>query len=270
MEYSNPKIPEGINTSSEHPLKEFFLLSAGVLSLVAVVILILSLLADKLAHHIPYSAEKNISSLKFEQEIKGQPVNQYLSSLTHHIERAIELPDDMKIKLHYVDADTVNAFAFLGGHVVMFRGLMEKLPNENALAMVLAHEIAHIKHRHPIRSLGRGVVIAAALSLVSSSVGSDVMANIMGKTGYVTALKYSRDHETEADDTAIQAMHRLYGHLNGAEDLFHVLEANTKGKPSFEFFSTHPLSEKRIQRIQKAQTNTSPDNITPLPTGYAQ
>ena len=64
--------------------------------------------------------------------------------------------------MHYDASDTVNAFATLGGHVVIYRGLLEKLPNENVVAMVVAHEIAHIKHRDPVAALGRGVAITLA------------------------------------------------------------------------------------------------------------
>lgn len=46
-----------------------------------------------------------------------------------------------------------------GGHVIIYRGLLEKIPNENTLVMLLGHEIGHIKLRHPVKALGKGVVI---------------------------------------------------------------------------------------------------------------
>lgn len=268
MEYSNPKIPEGINTSDQHPLKEFFLLSLGVLGIVVALIVTLGLVSDKLAHHIPFSVEGKIPLAQFENEQKGRPINQYLESLTTRIVQASQLPEDMRITVHYVDSDVVNAFATLGGHVVMFRGLLEKLPNENALAMVLAHEVAHIEHRHPIRSMGRGIAIGLALTLVSSSTGNDMVANIINETGYITTLKFSRDHENEADVTALNTLRKLYGHVYGAEDLFHILEANSTGKPDFEFLSTHPISTTRIDRIRSGQENDQVRPVTALPEKY--
>lgn len=268
MEYSNPKIPEGINTSEQHPLKEFFLLSLGVLGIVVALIATLGLVSDKLAHHIPFSAEGNLSLPKFDNERKDQPINRYLESLTTRIVQASQLPDDMHITVHYVDSDVVNAFATLGGHVVMFRGLLEKLPNENALAMVLAHEVAHVEHRHPIRSMGRGIAIGLALTLVSSATGNDMVGNIINETGYITTLKFSRDHENEADVTALNTLRRLYGHIYGAETLFHILEANSKGKPDFEFLSTHPISATRIKRIRSGQETDQDRTVTALPGKY--
>lgn len=271
MDYSNPEIPEGINTSPDHPLKEFFQLTLGVIVSVAVVIMLLGLLADKLAHHIPFSAEQDIELPQFGKEVTGTPVNAYLNTLTQRVVKASQLPNGMTIKVHYIDSDTVNAYATLGGHIAMFRGLMEKLPNENALTMVLAHEVAHVKHRHPIRSVGRGIVIGLALSLVSSSVGNDMVGNIVSETGQVTALKFNRDHEHEADATALQVVREMYGHVQGAEALFHVLEASSKGGPGYEFLSTHPMTDKRIQRINKAgptDVTTGKGEVTALPSDF--
>ena len=55
MEYSNPEIPENINTTKEHPLKEFFILSGGIIGCIVVAVLVLSLLAETLAARIPFS-----------------------------------------------------------------------------------------------------------------------------------------------------------------------------------------------------------------------
>ena len=45
MDYSNPEIPEGINTSKQHPLKDFFILSIGVLGSIAIFVFLLGLFA---------------------------------------------------------------------------------------------------------------------------------------------------------------------------------------------------------------------------------
>ena len=174
----------------------------------------------------------------------------------------------MRITVHYADDDMVNAYATLGGHVVFFRGLLEKLPNENALAMVMAHEIAHIKHRHPIRSLGSGVVIGLTASMISSSLGDTIISQFIGTTGTLTNFKFSREHETEADITAIDSVKALYGHLNGANDLFYILKKQESNNITPDFFSTHPDTASRIQRIRALESDNSIDKITPLPNAF--
>jgi len=274
VEYSNPEIPEGINYSKEHPLKEFFVLTAGVLGLLFAVLLTLGLLADKLAVYVPFAAEQDMVAKRFVDARKNAPINKYLNSLATRIARAEDLPKDMSVTVHYAGGDTVNAFATLGGNIVIFRGLLEKLKSENALAMVMAHEVAHIRYRHPIRSMGRGVVIGVALSMVSSSLGNGLVDNVLGQAGNITALSYSRDKEEEADATALKALVKLYGNVEGAADLFEVLEKQEKGSITPEFYSSHPLTEHRIQRISKFRKNlvTGPgkNKLTPLPKKFSE
>lgn len=224
-------------------------LTGGVIAVIAVVLLILIALADVLTSYIPFSVEKDINFTEFEFEEKSGALHDYLQSLADRISEAEDLPEGMTITVHYLDDDTVNAFATLGGHVFLFKGLLEKLPNENALTMLLAHEIAHVKHRHPIRSLGRGVVIGLAMSVVSTAASDVMIESFLGEAGYLTILKYSRDMESQSDETAIAAVISIYGHLAGAEDLFTALQAETANIEPPEFFSTHPLTEDRINNL---------------------
>ncbi|MES9834756.1 MAG: M48 family metallopeptidase [Candidatus Thiodiazotropha sp. DIVDIV] len=272
MKYSNPKMPEGINTSKQHPLKEFFLLTIGVIGLIAIAVLVLGLFADRMAHHIPFKIEQKIAANGLLGDSKQGPMQDYLESLADKIVIAQDLPPEMSITVHYLDDDTVNAFATLGGHVFMYRGLIEKLPNENALVMVLAHEIAHIKHRHPIRSLGRGISIGLALSMVNNSLGDMMVDQIVGNTGMLTALTFSRDQERKSDETALESLMSIYGHVAGANQLFEVLQQEAGPLKIPEFFSTHPLSEKRIEDIHayshEINVLTDKAEITPLPDAF--
>ncbi len=278
MKYSNPEIPEGINTSTQHPLKEFALLVGGVLGAVLVVIVVLTLLADRLAVYIPFELEMQLASRVTDglpaEEVKPLPIERYLNRLADKIAAEQALPPEMQITVHYVDDDLVNAFATLGGHLFMFRGLLEKLPHENAVAMVLAHEIAHIKHRHPIRSMGRGIIFGLAISMISSTLGNAMTDRVLANTGGLTVLKFSRDQEWEADQTALNALYQLYGHVDGADRLFKVLEQATEGgslqRP--EFFSTHPLSKHRIDNIHAFQAGhpaTADATVVALPELFA-
>ena len=58
--------------------------------------------------------------------------------------------------MHYDPGGTFNAYATAGGQLVFYRGLLEAMPHENALATVVAHEIAHVAHRDPRRLARRG------------------------------------------------------------------------------------------------------------------
>ena len=272
MEYSNPEIPEGINYSKTHPLKEFVILTAGVLGLLLLIFASLAFFADKLAHHIPFAMEKDIDTVAITDSGSNTAMSTYLQQLADRIAQTQDLEEGMSIKVHYVDSDVVNAYATLGGNVIVFRGLLAKMSHENALAMVLAHEIAHIKHRHPIRSLGKGIVIGLAISLIDSSMGDAIIGQVVGTTGMATVLKYSREHESEADDTALASLMQMYGHVHGAEELFRYIQEQHKSDINFqpEFLTTHPDVQRRIAKIQAMAATQDQRNLQPLPKEFEQ
>lgn len=279
MEFKQVQAPEGINTSKEHPLKEFSLLLAAILLFVVVAIVSLSFAAHLLAPFIPFSAEQKMADM-FSSQIKNEQVvsddvavTRYMQSLADRLAVAEELPEDMSITVHYIDDETVNAFATLGGHVFFFRGLLESIPNENALAMVMAHEIAHVKYRHPIKSLGRAVITGTAIAVVSSAAGGSIISDVLGETGLLTALKFSREQEQQSDETALKALAKVYGHVDGANVLFDVLEDAHKDKMQPpEFFSSHPHTENLIENIMAMATANNwltTGDVTLLPTQFS-
>ncbi|MBX9962355.1 MAG: M48 family metallopeptidase [Burkholderiales bacterium] len=252
-EYSNPRIPDGINVSHTHPLADFARLLGGILVVVAVAVGALALLAGYLAKYVPFESERAIAE-RFVGSLAQpgpEPVAAYLDALTQRIAAAHDLPPGMKITVHYVPGDTVNAFATLGGHIAIYEGLMRKMPNENALAMVISHEIAHVRQRHPISSMGRVLVIGVALTAVSATAGGDVVGQVLGPAGLLTMMSFSRDQERAADAEALDALVKVYGHAGGAADTFRTLQQATAGKARPpELFSTHPLDADRIAAIE--------------------
>lgn len=121
MDYQNPQIPEGINTSEEHPLKEFSILLIGSIALMLGLSIIFSVGGGWLASQIPFSAEQRIANMyDVDEDVDDEnsvELVEYLQSLTNQISKAQNLPDNMKITAHYIDSDIVNAFATIGGHI---------------------------------------------------------------------------------------------------------------------------------------------------------
>jgi len=270
MKYQNPKLPEN-NVSKEHPLKEFSTLLIGSLILVIVLSIVLSISGSWLAGFIPYSAEKKVAGIydvsTHSDNERYPKIAAYLQQLADKISKAQNLPNDMKITVHYMDSPTMNAFATLGGNVFMFRGLLEKLPNENTLVTLLGHEIAHVKYRHPIRSFGGGVAVAIAMTTIGSSADN----GLLGDAGLLSTLQFSRKMESQSDLEAMHNLHSIYGHINGGAELFRIFNKARGGKESeqpIEFFSTHPQDEKRINSFtETAKKNgwSETGELTPLP-----
>ena len=271
MKFRNPRIPEGINTSSEHPLKEFVILLAAAVLLIVLLAWLLGSFGGQRARQLPFEHESALVPVGMLDSDAGSDLQGYLDALAARLVAEMALPDGMQIRLHFSADDTFNAFATLGGNVLLYRGLVESLPHENALAMLIAHEIAHVVHRDPIVGIGR----AAAVQLVFGLLLGNPNLSVLGNAGIYTQLHFSREMERDADAAALAAVNAVYGHVAGARDLFLRIRAEREragvGEPP-AIFNSHPLDAQRRRAIAELarRRGWSPDGATtPLPAAFA-
>ena len=242
-------------------------------------ILLLSLFAGQLVRFIPFSVEQtlteNLGQWQLDDDMAAAEANTeiqaynarvetYLQQLSNHLLENSKEP--LPVVLHYTDSDMVNAFATLGGHIVVTRGLLTILPNENSLAMVLAHEIAHVQHRDPIVALGRGLTVGLALMCITGNGDGALAQQLLGEVNLLVGLRFSRDAETAADQAALEILLQHYGHVASADKLFQYLRRH-QGDAQFAWFSTHPLHDQRIAMIDRfaAAHRVAQMETTPLP-----
>lgn len=252
--YTNQKAPEGISSGHEHPLADVAKSSIIVIALLALVIAGSYGVARLAAPLLPFAWERalaqRISHAVIDTESADSSTRRYLAALAARVADASDLPADMVITVHYVEGDTVNAFATLGGHIVVFEGLWKLLESENAVAMLLAHEIAHVKNRDPIRSASGTLLASLALGILLGDV--DMLHGLLGYGSHLTALHFSREQETQADSDAARAVVKLYGHLDGAADLFARLQtAVNEEKHPPTFLASHPHLGERVADLRR-------------------
>ena len=274
--YRNPQPPEGINVSKTNPLLTFLKLLAGMAFVLAIAAWVLASGAGWLASFVPFEQELKVSALYPESDEEPQTnpeLQNYLNDLATRLQPAMDLPEGMQITLHYQSEDVENAFATIGGNILLYKGLLKALPNENSLAMLIAHEMAHVKFRHPIRAASQGIAINTGIKLLMGYSNVDMLGN----AGLYTQLHFSRSMETESDVQGLIALHSVYGHVNGATDLFETLHALTDNggiAPKSAFFSTHPLDQDRIDRINQitAENDWAGEGkaVTPLPDEFME
>ncbi|TGE08658.1 M48 family metalloprotease [Hymenobacter fodinae] len=146
------------------------------------------------------------------------------------------------------DDQTQNAFATPGGHIYVFTGLIKFLDNENQLAGVLGHEIAHADRRHSTQMLQQQYGISLLAGIVLGN-NSNQLVQIAAGLGQ---LKFSRGFETEADKySTIYLNGTRYYACDGAAGFFIKAEKQGSGGTP-EFLSTHPNPGSRITNIQKS------------------
>ena len=282
MKFENRAPAEGINASHENPLIELAWLLAGGVGVIVALVIVVSLAAQWIAPRIPYRYEAKLAAtlpsfVTAPESESGRQVQSELQEMADRLAARLGMPDGMVVRVGYRDDRTVNAFATIGGQAVFFRGLLTKLDNENALAMVMAHELAHLKYRHVSAALGRGVAVGVILSVVSAELGRNAAGGVLSQAGVATLLSFNRDQEREADEAALRALHAEYGHVGGAIDLFDLFARLPNSQrdpnvPAVEFLRTHPLTANRIAAIKQwaVDNGAAVDGPRrPLPPGIA-
>ncbi len=270
---------EGINSSDEHPLKEFAWLVTAALVTLAIVVVVVGWGARWAAPKIPFRHEVALAE---KLGLDGSPQtpadaarSRALQAVADRVAQHLKLPPDMPIVVRYEDADVMNAYATIGGRVRVFRGLLEKLPSEDALAALLAHEIGHVKHRHIAANVGRGLALALMLGMISTDAGAAAAQSVLGQATNLALLSYSREQESACDDEALDAVAAMYGHVGGFTQLFELMrKAETErgrtvgGGVAIERLRSHPLTETRLEHArERAAANgwQITGTATPLP-----
>lgn len=272
MEFENRKVPEGTNYSTEHPLKEFAWLLIAFVLLAVSAIALLFVSVDYLVRLVPLETELKLGKslqqqLGFTDPAAGpaSETRNYLQNLADRLAAVQGIPAGHGLSVHYRNEPVINAYATLGGHIVIYQGLLQKLPHENALSMVLAHEIAHVVHRDPLVSAGRATLLVMALATLTGGADSGLFSDLFSQVADLTSMKFSRDQELQADQAAVGALNKLYGHSAGADALFQIL-ADQQTDLIPEFMNTHPLTGRRLQHIRSLGGKTGTDlPLTPLP-----
>jgi predicted Zn-dependent protease len=255
--YENREIPEGINVTQEHPLKEFAQLSLAVTAIVVILALGFSALGAYVARHLTLEQEVALADsmlpalqLSTTTEATAHTKRETLQALANRLAMHMAMPAALPVTVHYDEDKLVNAMATLGGHIVVYQGLLDATQDsEIALAMVMAHELAHLKLRHPATAMGRGFAVALLFSTFAG-LGDNVMQGWANSIGTLTILRYSRKQETDADTLALETLYREYGTVAGADLFFQHLstEKNSINMPAF--LSTHPSHADRIEKIR--------------------
>lgn len=240
--------------------KKGFLVQAGILTTVMVMMFIgLLTLTDRATRFIPFEWERSLSlfmssiyPLPFKRgtdEI-SEAWSKDLQKLVDQLAVHMDMPEDIKINVNYSPASAINAVAVMGGEVFVFDGLINMARSENALSFVLAHEIAHLKHRHGLKSVARNGVVTSAILMLFGTSGD--VSEVANTSNILNGLKYSREMETMADEEAVVALARYYGHVNGMTQIFEDfqrMQKNVKTPP--EILQDHPEFETRLNHMKQ-------------------
>lgn len=152
----------------------------------------------------------------------------------------------------------VNAFAMAGGKVGVFSGLFKIVQNDDQLASVLAHEIAHVTAKHVHEKLSRELrneVLGAGLMIGTGGAGfltQELLATAYGFSTGMGGLAFDRKMEKEADYIGLMYMARAGYNPEESIKVLEQLEAEGGTAAGSSFLSTHPSEPERIVRLMDA------------------
>lgn len=158
-------------------------------------------------------------------------------------------------EFNLVKENSVNAFAMPGGKIVVLQGLLPVTQTEEALAVVLGHEVAHVIAQHANERISQQMALeyggAVAGGLLGSSAGAQIGQQVFGIGAQLgVMLPYARKQELEADEIGLIVM-ALAGYNPEVAVPFWMRMSEASGGGTIEALSTHPADQKRIAKIQQ-------------------
>ena len=164
-------------------------------------------------------------------------------------------PDARKWKweVNLIGSKQLNAWCMPGGKIAFYTGILDQLQlNDDEVAMIMGHEMAHALREHSRERLAKSKATSMGLSVASQLLGLGQLGDVAANLGtQLLTLKYGRDDETEADLVGLEIAARGGFKPEASVQLWKKMLAATgggKGQPSF--LSTHPSGNNRIQELE--------------------
>ncbi|MEL3907943.1 MAG: M48 family metallopeptidase [Treponemataceae bacterium] len=156
-----------------------------------------------------------------------------------------------------IESEEINAFALPGGKVAIYTALLEML-DDDELAFVLGHEIAHVTLRHGSERMSKQMLVqigGAAIQILLKGKSEQTTKAFLSAYGVGSQvgilLPYSRENEYEADRFGVKYAAKAGYQPEATLKTLRKFQSLNQGAKKPEFLSTHPLDENRIQKVEE-------------------
>jgi predicted Zn-dependent protease len=151
-----------------------------------------------------------------------------------------------------IEDEMINAVSLPGGYIYVFKGLLDKIKDDNQLAGVIAHEMGHITAKHAVKRLQSSYGYMALQALAISSGSSDLA---QGTAAIYTTMFYafSQKDEFQADQLAVKYTQKAGYNPSAMIDVLKLLQEQERKVPyrPVSYFRTHPYINERIASLNK-------------------
>jgi predicted Zn-dependent protease len=247
-----------------------------------ILIFAMSSLAPTAAHSITVSEEEQMSQQMLDlihkrfEIVEDPEIVTYVNKIGDRI-LAILPKQPFKYHFYVIKQDVYNAFATPAGHIFIYTGLLEAMEEEEELAGILGHEIAHVYCRHISQKIERSkkvglatlAGVAAGVLLGVGGAGEAASAVTMGSmaAGQSAELAYSRENEMQADEVGLRFITEAGYSAGGLLKILKKIRSKTwfGSEQIPTYLMTHPAVEDRISYISSwLETYKSTSKPIPL------
>ena len=231
-----------------------------------VLIFIANILVPKEALCITIQEEEEMSRevmkviMKHYELINDPLIVNYINKMGQKIVSALP-PQPFEYHFYVIKNDEYNAFATPAGHVFVNSGLLEAMENEEELAGILSHEIAHVVCRHISQKIDRaqkigiatlaGVAAGILLGIGGSAAAANALTVGSAAAGQSVELSYSREDEFQADQIGLVCLTKAGYNGKGMLSMLKKLWSRRWFGPAQipTYLTTHPATEERMANI---------------------
>ncbi|MDH4090045.1 MAG: M48 family metallopeptidase [Cyclobacteriaceae bacterium] len=185
--------------------------------------------------------------VKIQKAVETYMADKGLSSALAGFQWEFNLIDDPK---------TVNAWCMPGGKVAFYTAIMPICKDETGVAVVMGHEVAHAIANHGRERMSQQLLAQYGLGTLSAlmgenpTAGQDLLMQAVGAGTNLGMLKFSREHESEADHIGLIFMTMAGYDPNQAPIFWERMTELSGGQQPPEFLSTHPSHATRISDLK--------------------
>lgn len=185
--------------------------------------------------------------------VKDDKLQKYVNNVGRWLANQSERPD---LPWHFavIESKDINAFAAPGGYVFVTRGLYQTLPNEAALAGVLAHEIGHVIRKHHLKILQQSSWVELGGQALARQTGNNEKAQqLIGSGAEIMSRSLDKNAEFEADSISVvlttRAGYDPFSFIEVLQNIGHI--ANDDNSVAM-LFKTHPHPDVRLEKLSMA------------------
>ncbi len=187
---------------------------------------------------------------------KNTNVKRYIECIANRIIPYVaQNPNPQQWEVQVFEDKQANAFALPGYKIGVYTGLLKYAKNQDQVAAVMGHEVAHVIAKHGNERISSQTAMQTGMSIASVLLGASeknnnsalILAGLGIGAQYGVLLPFSRKHESEADLIGLDLIAKAG--FNPAESVTLWQNMSQAGSAPPEFMSTHPSNSTRIKKL---------------------